>query len=195
MSDLGDQKKAVRDEVRLRLQQISPEERLRRSTAANDLIRQQPAWARSKSVLFYSALASELDVFPLLKEAHAGGKTILLPRFDPIGNSYHIAKIRDFPGDMIPAKFGILEPGSHCPEFAANHLDFALVPGVAFDALGARLGRGRGFYDRLLAQVTGMKCGIAFDEQIFPHLPTAPHDVRMNFVVTPTRWIDPAPIS
>jgi 5-formyltetrahydrofolate cyclo-ligase len=66
----------------------------------------------------------------------------------------------------------------------------ALVPGVAFDVRGGRLGRGRGFYDRLLAGVSGAKCGVAFDEQIVDAVPAGPLDIRLNCILTPTRWIE-----
>jgi 5-formyltetrahydrofolate cyclo-ligase len=71
-----------------------------------------------------------------------------------------------------------------------NQLDFLLVPGVAFDRSGRRLGRGKGFYDRLLAGVTGMKCGVAWDEQIVHELPAEPHDIAMDLMLTPSRWAD-----
>jgi 5-formyltetrahydrofolate cyclo-ligase len=66
-----------------------------------------------------------------------------------------------------------------------------LVPGVAFDLRGRRLGRGKGFYDRLLADAGGLKCGVAFDEQIVTEIPVEPHDVSVDCILTPTRWIQP----
>ncbi|HTG44362.1 MAG TPA: 5-formyltetrahydrofolate cyclo-ligase, partial [Verrucomicrobiae bacterium] len=74
-------------------------------------------------------------------------------------------------------------------EAPLNRLDFVLVPGVAFDSTGRRLGRGRGFYDQLLAGVTGIKCGVALDEQIVEKLPTEAHDIAMDYILTPTRWL------
>jgi 5-formyltetrahydrofolate cyclo-ligase len=68
-----------------------------------------------------------------------------------------------------------------------NRLDFAIVPGVAFTLEGRRVGRGKGHYDRLLSSVGGVKCGVAFDEQIVEAIPVEPHDVRMDWIVTPTR--------
>ncbi|MEO7298989.1 MAG: 5-formyltetrahydrofolate cyclo-ligase, partial [Verrucomicrobiota bacterium] len=58
-----------------------------------------------------------------------------------------------------------------------------------FDLTGRRLGRGKGFYDRLLAEIPGTKCGVCFDEQIVEEIPTESHDVRMDYVLTPTRWL------
>jgi 5-formyltetrahydrofolate cyclo-ligase len=67
-----------------------------------------------------------------------------------------------------------------------------LTPGIAFDALGRRLGRGRGFYDRLLAQTTGTRCGVAFDQQVVDVVPVETHDVVLNCILTPTRWLNVA---
>ena len=66
-----------------------------------------------------------------------------------------------------------------------------LVPGVAFDLHGRRLGRGKGFYDQLLAGVRGTTCGVAFDVQVVRELPQEPHDARVNCILTPTRWLEP----
>jgi 5-formyltetrahydrofolate cyclo-ligase len=65
-----------------------------------------------------------------------------------------------------------------------------LAPGVGFDAAGGRLGRGRGFYDRLLAHISGIKCGVAFDPQLVERIPMERHDARMNCILTPTRWLE-----
>jgi 5-formyltetrahydrofolate cyclo-ligase len=64
-----------------------------------------------------------------------------------------------------------------------------LVPGVAFDVHGHRLGRGRGFYDRILAQASGIRCGVAYDFQLLEQIPTEAHDALMNFVMTPSRCV------
>jgi 5-formyltetrahydrofolate cyclo-ligase len=71
-----------------------------------------------------------------------------------------------------------------------NRLDLILVPGLAFDLNGRRLGKGKGYYDRLLAGVSGIKCGVAFDEQVVSEVPAGPHDVRVNCILTPTRWLE-----
>jgi 5-formyltetrahydrofolate cyclo-ligase len=65
-----------------------------------------------------------------------------------------------------------------------------LVPGVAFDLHGGRLGRGKGYYDRLLKELRGTTCGVAFDQQVVEAIPVEPHDVRLDHVLTPTRWIE-----
>jgi 5-formyltetrahydrofolate cyclo-ligase len=85
-------------------------------------------------------------------------------------------------------KFGVREPVASCEKIVLKHLDLILVPGLAFGLDGHRLGRGKGFYDRLLAVLHGPACGVAFDEQIVSVLPVEPHDLRLNCILTPTRW-------
>ena len=90
--------------------------------------------------------------------------------------------------ELLPGRFGVLEPNEGCPLVPLNQLDLVFVPGVAYDFAGRRLGRGKGFYDRLLAEVRGHKCGVAFDAQIVAAVPEEPHDMRLNSILTPTRW-------
>jgi 5-formyltetrahydrofolate cyclo-ligase len=103
---------------------------------------------------------------------------------------YVACEIKDPEKDLLVGRFGIREPETWCGEIELNRLDFTLVPGVAFDLQGRRLGRGKGFYDQMLAAVRGTTCGVAFDEQIVGEVPVEPHDTRVNCILTPTRWIE-----
>jgi 5-formyltetrahydrofolate cyclo-ligase len=67
--------------------------------------------------------------------------------------------------------------------------DLVLVPGMAFDLHGDRLGRGRGFYDRLLAEASGVKCGVGYDFQLLEKIPAEPHDAKVDFIFTPSRCV------
>jgi len=150
----------------------------------------QPIWTSARSVLLFSPIASELDIRPLIREALSAGKFTALPAFESDTQSYVARFVRDAVTDLVAGEFGILEPRSSCEPAPLNQLDLVLVPGVAFDAQGRRLGRGKGYYDRLLAQVRGTTCGVAFDEQIVEAVPVEPHDVRLNCILTPTRLIE-----
>jgi 5-formyltetrahydrofolate cyclo-ligase len=125
----------------------------------------------------------------LIAEAISAGKRVALPRFDQGDGFYGAALVGSLP-ELQKARFGILEPHSSAPGLPMNQLDLALVPGVAFDCGGGRLGRGKGFYDRLLMSARAVKCGIALDHQIEAGLPREPHDLAMDCIVTPSRWID-----
>jgi 5-formyltetrahydrofolate cyclo-ligase len=183
-------KSELRIEMRAKLHAMTAEQRHGASAQACKLLRQQQIWTNAQSVMFYSTLTDELDFSPLIDEAFSLGKTVALPKFVESTKSYTPFKISHAQRDCAVGKFGIVEPTATCAEFPANRLDLILVPGVAFDLTGHRLGRGQGHYDRLLAHVTGIKCGVAFDEQLVQRIPAEAHDIRMNCVLTPTRFIE-----
>ena len=145
-------------------------------------------WRGATRVLLYAPLPDELDVLPLLRNALLSGKQLALPRFDPIQKSYLACQVLNLDDDLRVGHYGIREPGINCRVIPLNRLDFVLVPGVAFAMDGRRLGRGKGIYDRLLTSVRGSKCGAGFDEQIVDGLPEEPHDIRLDCILTPTRW-------
>jgi len=135
-------------------------------------------------------LPEELDVWSLAGDARAAGKIVGLLRFNSKTTQYQACRIQDLVGDLCLGQFGIREPDGQCPTLSLDQIELVLVPGVAFDLNGRRLGRGRGIYDRLLMRVRGATCGVAFDEQIIPEIPVEAHDLHVKFVLTPTRWVE-----
>lgn len=191
MSDTALGNKAeLRAHLRERLGRISASDRTHLSQRTCSLMQKQPIWQSARRILFFSPLPSEPDIWPLVEAAFAGGREVLFPKFQADSNVYVPAQVKDPSVDFRSGKFGIREPAEHCSAYPLNHLDLILVPGLGFDPLGGRLGRGRGFYDRLLVKVSGKKCGVAFDEQLVARVPQEPHDARVDCVLTPTRWID-----
>jgi 5-formyltetrahydrofolate cyclo-ligase len=188
--DSNSEKAEWRRRLRAAVKVLSQAERNEASACARDLLRRQPAWQRAQAILFYAPMAGELDLSPMLEEALQAGKAVALPRFVSETGTYHPVEVSDYKGDCAPGKFGILEPGAHCQPMPLKRLDLALAPGLGFDLSGRRLGRGQGFYDRLLAGIAGAKCGVAFDQQVVEQLPAQRHDVSMNFILTPTRWLE-----
>jgi 5-formyltetrahydrofolate cyclo-ligase len=182
-------KSELRSRVRAALKQISVEEATKASSQACALLRGQTIWRQVNCVLFYSPLALELDLSPLMRQALESGKRVALPRFIEEEGCYGAFEAGQAVENMRRGNFGILEPGPGAPAVPLNQLDLALVPGIAFDMGGRRLGRGKGFYDRLLAAVPGPKCGVAFDQQVVSEIPVESHDILMNFILTPTRWL------
>lgn len=190
---IAQEKERIRTSVRARLALVSPVLRNELSRQAIALLERQPVWQSAKVVLGYLALRDEMDLFSAIETARTTGKTIALPRYVPDENAYCAADI-SHQTSFTRGAFGILEPPVDSPVLPLNRLDFVLVPGVAFDAWGRRLGRGKGFYDRLLAQVSGIKCGVALDEQVVEKLPSEAHDIAMNMILTPTRWLIMPPV-
>jgi 5-formyltetrahydrofolate cyclo-ligase len=187
---IPDTKAALRREVRRILKTIPANKREAAAGHARALLKNQAIWRAARTILFFAPLEDELDVWPLMTEALTAGKAAALPRFDAKAGGYLACHVHNLAGDLRTGQFGIREPGTHCQEIAINRLDLVLVPGVAFDLQGRRLGRGKGFYDRWLATMRGTTCGVAFDEQIVRRVPVAPHDAQVNCILTPTRWIE-----
>jgi 5-formyltetrahydrofolate cyclo-ligase len=185
--DVQAAKTTLRKQIHGALQKIFPAARNALSAQARNRLKEHAFWKNAATVLFFAPLPDELDVWPLLEDALANKKTAALPRFESASNGYVACRVQNLRSEIVTGQFGIREPGAKSVEIPLNRLDLVLVPGVAFDLQGRRLGRGRGFYDRLLADVDAIKCGIAFDEQMVKEIPTGPRDVRLNFILTPTR--------
>ena len=188
-----DRKREIRREVRGRISSISEEAGREYSAAAVRLLLDRPEWKKTQRVLAFLALRDELDLSEALKLGLVNGKSVALPRFIPEEGRYCAAllPVAENFAMLSLGRFGILEPSAAAPMVPLNQLDFILVPGVAFDPSGGRLGRGKGFYDRLLAETNNscIKCGVALEEQIVAEIPVEAHDIAMNFILTPSRWL------
>ena len=133
----------------------------------------------AQTVGAYLPLPDEVDIAPLFQSLE---KIFYIPAFDEASGGYRMARLTT---ELKKGRFGILEPA--IPVFAAeDELDLIIVPGVAFDRAGHRIGRGGGFYDRLLPQYHAVRAGICFGFQCLETVPAQEHDIRMNWVVTET---------
>ncbi len=183
-------KAELRKNIRAALERISPAVRAVESIELCDRLEAQLRSAHT--ILFFASLADELVVWPLLEKFLAAGKICALPFFDSATQTYSARRVRNMASDISIGKFGIREPAANCPEIPPEKFDLILVPGVAFDWNGNRLGRGQGFYDRLLKKIHGLKCGVGYDFQLIRKIPTEPHDAKVNFIVTPTHCVKTA---
>lgn len=161
------------------------------SSSVCERLRSLPEVSRAPTLAAYMRLPGEVDLGDLLRWWLGEGRALLLPRFEPQAKTYAMVEVGDLSNEVTLGRYGIVEPVAQLPVVGRAVLASAdvtwLVPGVAFDQQGRRLGRGGGYYDRLLARAKGAKLGVALDWQVLPLLPSAAHDVRMNLVVTESR--------
>lgn len=183
-------KAALREQMRTVVGEFTKAQREDAAVEICARLIERPEWKSAQSVLLFAPLPDEPNVRPLLHSALSGDKLTALPRFNAQTGHYEAAVVSDLAKDFVEGKFGILEPAPTCQIADLKRLDLILVPGVAFDWQGHRLGRGKGFYDRLLAGVSGKTCGVAFDQQLVSTLPVEPHDVRLNCILTPSHWLE-----
>ena len=139
-------------------------------------------WKRASTILLYNPLPGEVDLMPLIKRDDP--HRFLFPRIE----GEHLALYRPFgTGEWITHPLGVLEPDPETWEKASpGEIDLALIPGLAFDPQGGRLGRGRGFYDRLLGDpdFRGVKIGICWRWQLVDSIPLETHDIRMDLIIS-----------
>jgi 5-formyltetrahydrofolate cyclo-ligase len=125
----------------------------------------------------------------MLELALATGTNCALPFFDAEKKAYGAKLLRTLAKDIVIGKFGVREPAATCEEIPLNQFDLVLVPGMAFDLSGNRLGRGRGFYDRILAEASGIKCGVCHNFQLLEKIPVEEHDAKVDFIFTPAKGL------
>lgn len=183
----ADLKTELRSQIRARLEKISPAVRAVESIGLCERLEAQLRSART--ILFFAPLPDELDVWPLLEKFLSAGKICALPAFDAATQAYAAHRVNNLETDIATGKFGVREPASGCAEIPLAKLDLILVPGLAFDVSGNRLGRGQGFYDRLLKNASGIKCGVCHDFQLLEKIPAEPHDAKVDFIFTPSRGV------
>jgi 5-formyltetrahydrofolate cyclo-ligase len=182
-----DGKAARRRELRAAAAGHSAAERAAGSEQLRRRLREQPFWRQARAVLSFAPMAEEPDIWAVAAEALAAGKRLALPRFDASRGCYWAHEVTDPVRQMCAGHYGIREPMAGCALFALKELDLILVPGLGFGPDGSRLGRGKGYYDQLLAQTAGWKCGVAFDWQVVAGTPMEGHDVFLDCILTPSR--------
>ena len=165
----------------LKLSRLSPEYRAASALRLMQEVERHPAFAAASTVMLYHALADEPDTHPLL-EKYAASKSIVLPCVE--GDNI-VPRLYRGERDLRIGAYGIAEPVGPVFEYLAA-ISFILVPGVAFDAAGHRLGRGKGYYDRFLSALPARPflLGACFAWQQVPAVPFEPHDIIMDAVAS-----------
>jgi 5-formyltetrahydrofolate cyclo-ligase len=188
---LREAKIALRRAVLAQRDALSAEHRTAAAHAIAARIGALPSFAQARNVLLTIAFRSEWDTLPLVRAALAAGKTVAVPRVDDTKRMLELHAISDPVGDVVVGFRGIPEPRADAPGVEPASVDWVLVPGVAFDRSGRRVGYGGGYYDRLLpllAAGTPRVAG-AYDLQLVDDVPSAPHDVTVDAIVTETQTI------
>ena len=176
------EKEVLRRETERRRKTLPPEFAAEASRRIVERLRLLESFRAADCVALYLALPGEVDLDPLIPVCRDAGKTIAVPVFDSARRIYLMARLDpDVP--PVEKRFGIREPAHPAP-LPLDAIDLMLVPGVAFDRTGGRLGRGGGYYDRLMKGFAGSAIGIAFEVQLVERVPRAPHDRSVERVLT-----------
>jgi 5-formyltetrahydrofolate cyclo-ligase len=186
-------KQSARAQARTAIAAIGVDERAQYAQMIARQVTALREFEAAEFVLAYVALPDEVSTQPILELFAKTEKVLVLPRVLSRNGELEIARVADPNRDLVPGEFGIAEPAHHCEAVAAAEVDLALLPGRAFDRTGARVGRGRGFYDRFLPLLRpgAPRIALAFHCQLFDTgVEIGDHDIHVDKIVTEREVIE-----
>jgi 5-formyltetrahydrofolate cyclo-ligase len=191
MEDIRKLKKETRKEMINLLESISPVVKKAKDKMIEDNLLDLKEYREAKNVMLFASFRNEVDTFPIIKGALKSKQNVVLPRVNSADKELELYLIRDVE-ELSPGYADIPEPApDDTRAFPAKNIDLIMVPGLAFDSGGRRLGYGGGYYDRLIDRL-GSKpnlVAIAYSEQIISNVPATERDKKVNIIVTDIRTI------
>jgi 5-formyltetrahydrofolate cyclo-ligase len=186
-------KKELRKKVQEIRDELDTEQRKILSARIASNLWSVPEFVDAETILFFISFRSEVDTLPMIRMALEEERTVCIPCTEMNDKSMVASRIMDVDGDLEMGNYNILEPRQEClrPE-PPDQIDVIIMPGVAFDPTGGRLGYGGGYYDRFLEKCSShcKLIALAFELQIVEHVPCADHDHHIHKIVTEKRVID-----
>jgi len=170
--------------------ELTPEQRREKSAAIQERLFYLPEFQQAAVVLFFIGFGSEVDTLPMLEAALGQGKLVVAPKVLKGNSNLVLRQVAQPASQLQPGTMGILEPDNTCPEIALEEIPLIIVPAVAWEESGYRLGYGGGFYDRLLARSKALKVGLGFDCQVVEAVPRAAHDLPVDRLITESRVLE-----
>ena len=179
------EKKQMRSAVLAHRDAMSPSERAVASRTIVDKLSALTNYQSANVVLIYMAFGSEIETKPFFERIVADGKMVVLPRVDKTSQTLMLHSVESV-AELQSSRWGIFEPANSAPMVALKEVGFVLLPGVAFDRTGNRLGYGRGYYDKLLlrADPTLARVAAVFSCQIVDKVPAGPFDQKIDTLIT-----------
>ncbi len=192
---IDSEKKILRNKILQARQSLSISKRARDSRRIIEKILTNSIFTNAQNIFCYLSLDDEVSTHDFIKDA-SKNKRIFLPR---ICDGVMVPTLYTGHENLVLGKFGILEPQCANMPLVYPEIDMAIVPGVAFDRAGNRLGMGKGFYDRFLKSYKFdspiITVALAFDIQVVDKVPTDDYDVPVSFLVTPNEFFTCKPIT
>ncbi len=188
------QKKELRKEVISERDQLTEKDIAEKSRLIGENLFSLQAYRNAEAIMFFISFGTEVDTRPMVEETISQGKIALAPKPRPQERKMIPSRILDWDNDLIPGAYNIPEPKEEALRpYNPDQIDLLIVPGVAFDLKGNRLGYGGGYYDRFFAL---LKPGtplvaLVFDLQVVPEVPVEEWDRRIDLIVTEKRIINP----
>ncbi len=179
------QKQLMRTELKKQLASLEHDEIQRQSAQLAQYLIKQTFWQSAEVIGLTIARKGEVATRSLIETAWQQGKRVAVPRVNRETKQMHFYQITDF--TQVESTFmGLKEPNTTiCSKFDKSEIDTLVVPGLAFDNQGYRLGYGGGYYDRFLEDYEGVTVALALSTQLITSIPKEGHDLPVRFVITP----------
>jgi len=178
-------KRELRKSMKLRRSELSDCERQERDNIIYEKLISSEAYLKAKVIFIYISYGDEVNTHSIVKHALSIGKRICVPKVISKETGMKSIEIKSL-DELNAGAYGILEPHSEGIVVKPDEIDMIILPGLAFDKKGGRLGYGGGFYDRYLTQVKGntVKAALAYNFQIIEKVPTEEFDVPIDYIIT-----------
>ncbi len=192
MEEISAAKIQIRDDIANTISTLSASEIDEKTNAIESRLFEFANFLESKIALLYVNGNLEVQTDSIIQKAYSYSKLVVLPAFDPESFKMKLMKVDAVKQELIPGPRGIVEPdASKCKEVPMDRIDIAIIPGLAFDEKGGRIGSGTGYYDRLIPRlaITTRKVALTFEEQIVPQIPMESHDKHVDIIISDKRII------
>ena len=179
-------KQTIRESLLPQRDALTADEVATASAAIRERLVASPYYPEAGCVNCYVSFGREVDTHHLINRALGDGKRVSVPLCQEGRQLIH-REIRSL-DDLSPSRFGLLEPTNpDLPEVDPLQFDLVLIPGLAFDLSGNRIGFGAGYYDGFLSRISSPKVALAYDFQVLDTIPTEPHDIPLDAIITQSR--------
>ncbi len=192
MEELRETKDEIRSNIAKTLSALADSEIEEKATRIENRLFEFANLLEANIVLLYINSTSEVNTLKMIERCLNHKKIVILPAFDTTNHDMKLMKINNIDTDLIPGPRGILEPDlNRCNVVPIECIDIAIIPGIAFDEKGGRIGSGDGYYDRLIPKlsITTRKVALTYENQIIPQVQMESHDRYVDIIITEKRII------
>ncbi len=192
MEEIREAKSEMRRSMVETIEKLPEDEIIHKNVAIENRLFEFANFLEAAIVLLYVNRPGEVATSKIIEKCYDFGKMVILPAFNNETGAATLMKVDNSGTDLVPGPRGVVEPnGEKCKVVPIECIDIAILPGIAFDEKGSRLGAGEGFYDRLIPElpVTTRKVALTLEEQMTPQVPMESHDKHVDIIITDKRII------
>ena len=192
MEEIQIAKSQIREEIAQKFAALSAKEIAEKTEAIENRLFDFANFLESKITLLYINNEHEVLTENIIKRTFVYNKIVVLPAYNAENFEMELKKVDNIEKDLVPGPRNILQPdASRCKDVPIEKIDIAIIPAVALDEKGGRIGSGKGYYDRLIPRlaITTRKVALAFEAQIVPQVPIESHDRHVDIIITENRVI------